>query len=210
MSSVELATEAVARPPWPTPVRTSPPSRKAIEVFAGLAAVRDLHTVRRRRRWAARTTTCDRWLNRVGADPARAVLEPIGGNGPQKLVTEFAGAIAAGDAEVVLILGSETGFHARSTSPTVTTSRTSPRHVGGQLEDRGYGFEQYMSEYTATHGLTGAPVQYGLLDNARRARLGLQRRRVPARDGGAVRAVLESRCQEPVLVVAGGAFGRRS
>ena len=30
-----------------------------------------------------------------------------------------------------------------------------------------------MSEYTAKHGLTGAPVQYGLLDNARRARLGL-------------------------------------
>ena len=26
-----------------------------------------------------------------GGDPARAVLEPIGGNGPQKLVTEFAG-----------------------------------------------------------------------------------------------------------------------
>ena len=46
---------------------------------------------------------------RVGADPARAVLEPIGGNGPQKLVTEFAGAIAAGDIEVALILGSETG-----------------------------------------------------------------------------------------------------
>jgi acetyl-CoA C-acetyltransferase len=30
-----------------------------------------------------------------------------------------------------------------------------------------------MSEYTAGHGLTGAPVQYGLLDNARRARSGL-------------------------------------
>ena len=29
-----------------------------------------------------------------------------------------------------------------------------------------------MNEYTAKHGLTGAPVQYGLLDNARRARLG--------------------------------------
>ena len=36
-------------------------------------------------------------MRRVGADPARAVLEPIGGQGPQKLVTEFAGAIAAGE-----------------------------------------------------------------------------------------------------------------
>ena len=64
-------------------------------------------------------------------------------------------------------------FDGEVRSRAVTTSRTSPRHVGGQLEDRGYGFEQYMSEYTAKHGLTGAPVQYGLLDNARRARLGL-------------------------------------
>ena len=33
---------------------------------------------------------------RIGADPARAILEPIGGQGPQHLVTEFASAIAAG------------------------------------------------------------------------------------------------------------------
>ena len=69
-------------------------------------------------------------------------------------------------------MGSETGvdvedFADRDDKPDFT------EHVGGQLEDRGYGFEQYMSEYTAKHGLTGAPVQYGLLDNARRGRLGL-------------------------------------
>ena len=108
---------------------------------------------------------------RVGADPARAVLESIGGNGPQKLTTEFAGSIAAGEIEVALILGSEPGstakyFAGRDDKPDFT------EEVGGQLEDRGYGYEQYMSEYTATHGLTGAPVQYGLLDNARRAWLG--------------------------------------
>jgi acetyl-CoA C-acetyltransferase len=109
---------------------------------------------------------------RIGADPARAVLEPIGGNGPQKVVTEFAGAIAAGEIEVALVLGSENG----STLKTFASRDDKPDHsetVGGQLDDRGYGFEQYMSEYTAAHGLTGAPVQYGLLDNARRARLGL-------------------------------------
>ena len=109
---------------------------------------------------------------RIGADPARAVLEPIGGNGPQKVVTEFAGAIAAGDIEVALILGSEPGstaryFADRDDKPDFTEK------VGGQLEDRGYGYEQYISEYTVKHGLTGAPVQYGLLDNARRARLGI-------------------------------------
>jgi acetyl-CoA C-acetyltransferase len=70
------------------------------------------------------------------------------------------------------VLGSEPG----STAKYFETHDPKPdftEHVGGQLEDRGYGFEQYMSEYTAAHGLTGAPVQYGLLDNARRANLGL-------------------------------------
>lgn len=33
---------------------------------------------------------------RIGAAPARAILEPIGGQGPQHLVTEFAGVIASG------------------------------------------------------------------------------------------------------------------
>ena len=33
-------------------------------------------------------------MQRLGAQPARAVLEPVGGQGPQKLVTEFCGAIA--------------------------------------------------------------------------------------------------------------------
>lgn len=109
---------------------------------------------------------------RVGADPARAVLEPLGGHGSQKVVTEFSGAIADGAADVVLVLGSENG----STLRTFAGRADKPDHsekVGGQLEDRGYGFDQYMNEYTAKHGLTGAPVQYGLLDNARRARLGM-------------------------------------
>src|ERR1700744_3521961 len=38
---------------------------------------------------------------RIGAAPARAVLEPIGGQGPQHLVTEVAGVLAARGAEGV-------------------------------------------------------------------------------------------------------------
>lgn len=108
----------------------------------------------------------------LGADPARAVLEPLGGHGPQKLLTEFAGQIAAGASDIVVVLGSENGstlryFAGRDNKPDFT------EQIGGQLDDRGYGYEYYMSEYTVAHGLTGAPVQYGLLDNARRARLGM-------------------------------------
>ncbi|MDT5392189.1 MAG: acetyl-CoA C-acetyltransferase [Mycobacterium sp.] len=170
MSSVELATEAVRAALADTGADVAAVA-KAIEVFAGLRQF-EICTPFSKPPLGCSDNYVRSVAQRVGADPARAVLESIGGNGPQKLVTEFAGAIAAGDAEVVLVLGSEPGstakyFAGRDDKPDFT------EEVGGQLEDRGYGFEQYMSEYTAKHGLTGAPVQYGLLDNARRAKLGL-------------------------------------
>ena len=110
-------------------------------------------------------------MNRLGGDPARVVLEPVGGQSPQKLVTEAGNAIVAGDADVVMIMGSEPGstaryFANRDDKPDFT------EHVDGQLEDRGHQIYSYIDDYTVQHGLTGAPVQYGLLDNARRARLG--------------------------------------
>jgi acetyl-CoA C-acetyltransferase len=166
MSAVELATEATRAALADTGADEASVAR-AIEVFAGLRQF-EICTPFARPPLGCSDNYLRSVAGRVGADPVRAVLEPIGGNGPQKLVTEFAGAIAAGDVEVVLIVGSEPGstakyFSDRDQKPDFT------EHVGGQLEDRGYGFEQYMSEYTAKHGLTGAPVQYGLLDNARRA-----------------------------------------
>ena len=111
-------------------------------------------------------------MRRVGGDPARVVLEPVGGQSPQKLVTEAGTAIAAGEFDVAMIMGSEPGstaryFANRDDKPDFT------EHVDGQLEDRGHQIHQYFTEYTASHGLTGAAVQYGLLDNARRARLGM-------------------------------------
>ncbi len=170
MSSVDLATEAVRAALADTGADVTTVA-EAVEVFAGLRQF-EICTPFSKPPFGCSDNYVRSVANRVGADPARALLEPIGGNGPQKLMTEFAGAIAAGDIEVALILGSEPGstakyFAGRDNKPDFT------EHVGGQLEDRGYGFEQYMSEYTAKHGLTGAPVQYGLLDNARRGRLGL-------------------------------------
>jgi len=109
---------------------------------------------------------------RVGASPARAVLEPIGGQGPQRALTEFAGAIAAGSADVVLRFGSENG----STLRYLAKRADKPDHsetVDGQLDDRGYGYDGLFTPYTVAHGLVGAPAQYGLLENARRGRVGL-------------------------------------
>ncbi|MGV0635418.1 acetyl-CoA acetyltransferase [Mycolicibacillus trivialis] len=109
---------------------------------------------------------------RLGADPARAVLDKVGGQGPQQLVSEFAAGIAAGAADVVLLCGSD----ATSTTRHLRDAEDKPdfaENVDGQLEDRGFGLEEFVDRYTVSHGLTGAPVQYGLLENARRARLGL-------------------------------------
>ncbi len=110
-------------------------------------------------------------MQRLGVQPARSVIEPVGGQGPQKLVTEFGNEIAAGTADVVLLIGSENG----STLRTFAKRDDKPdhgEHIDGQMEDRGHQIFTYISEYTIKHGLTGAPVQYGLLDNARRGRLG--------------------------------------
>jgi acetyl-CoA C-acetyltransferase len=107
---------------------------------------------------------------RIGATPARAVLEVVGGQAPQHLVNEFAGEIAAGRGDVVLIVGSE----AISTTDHYAVAEDRPdftEHAGGSLEDRGYGLRGLVSADLATHGLAGMPSQYALAENARRARL---------------------------------------
>jgi acetyl-CoA C-acetyltransferase len=107
---------------------------------------------------------------RLGAQPARAILEVAGGQGPQHLVTELAGGIAAGRDEVALVFGSE----AISTARHLARAEDRPdftETVEGNLEDRGHGLEGLISEYTVRHGLTDAPSQYAFFDNARRARL---------------------------------------
>ena len=119
---------------------------------------------------------------RIAASPARAVLEVSGGQAPQHLVNEFAAVIAGGGSEVTLIFGSE----AISTIEHLARAQDRPdfaEHAEGSLEDRGYGLAGMMSRHQAAHGLTGAPGQYALIDNARRARLGLSRQEYAAAMG---------------------------
>ena len=137
MSAVELATEAVRAALADTGADVAAVA-EAIEVFAGLRQF-EICTPFADPPLGASDNYVRSVAGRVGANPARAVLEPIGGNGPQKLVTEFGGAIASGEIEVALILGSENG----STLKTFAGKDDKPDHsetVGGQLEDRGYGF----------------------------------------------------------------------
>jgi acetyl-CoA C-acetyltransferase len=111
---------------------------------------------------------------RIGANPKRAILEPVGGQGPQHLVNEFFHAIAHGQMDVALIFGAEaisTVRHLTSKGETRDWSET----VDGDLEDRGFGFEGLMSADLATHGAQ-TPIQlYAMFENARRAESKLDR-----------------------------------
>ncbi len=109
--------------------------------------------------------------NRLGANPARAILEIVGGQGPQHLISELAAGIAAGRSHVALIFGSDATstlrhWAGRDGKPDFAET------VDGDLEDRGHGIEKLISRYTVIHGLTSAPIQYALLENARRAGTG--------------------------------------
>jgi acetyl-CoA C-acetyltransferase len=169
MSSVELATAAAQAALSDTGVDTAAVAQ-AIDTVAG---IRQFEISGRTPAPLGKSNNYPRSVaRRIGASPARAILEPIGGHGPQRLLTEFAGAIAAGEAEVVMLFGSENTSSLRY----FADRDDKPDHsetVEGSLEDRGYGYDGIFDEYTIAHGLLGAPVQYGLLENARRARLGL-------------------------------------
>ncbi len=112
--------------------------------------------------------------SRLGAEPRRAILEVSGGQSPQHLINELAATISGGGAEVALVVGAE----AISTAAALATADDKPdwtEHVEGDLEDRGYGLMGLMSMELTSHGLTGGPELYALLENARRARLGQSR-----------------------------------
>jgi acetyl-CoA C-acetyltransferase len=170
MSAVELATAAAQAALADTGADPGALAR-AIDTVAG---VRQFEISGPAPAPLGRSTNYPRSVaRRIGAEPARAIVEVVGGQGPQHLVTEFAGAIAAGAADVVMVLGSENTSSIRYFADVKGQKPDHSETVDGQLEDRGFGYDGIFTKYTISHGLTGAPVQYGLLENARRARLGL-------------------------------------
>ncbi len=109
---------------------------------------------------------------RIGADPARAILGPTGGQVNQALVGELAHAIAEGRSELAILFGAEaisTVLHLQAQGET----RDWSDHTPGSLEDRGYGLEDLFDEAMVRHGVAAPIPCYALLENARRARLGL-------------------------------------
>ncbi|MDB5431806.1 MAG: acetyl-CoA acetyltransferase [Caulobacter sp.] len=111
---------------------------------------------------------------RIGADPRRAILPVSGGQGPQACVSEACVSVANGEADLVLLVGSEAISTVRALagqSPRPDWSET----VEGSVDDRGYGLKGLITQHQIMHGLVGAPNTYALFENARRGRLGMTR-----------------------------------
>jgi acetyl-CoA C-acetyltransferase len=109
---------------------------------------------------------------RVGANPSRAILTTTGGQTNQQLVGEFASAIAAGDSQCAVIVGSE----AISTVLALSAKGEIPdwsEAIGGDFEDQGFGVEELLEPVLFMHGASGAIPLYALAENARRHKLGL-------------------------------------
>lgn len=123
--------------------------------------------------------------NRLGAKPRRAVLEVAGGQSPQHLVTEFAREILAGNADIVLLAGAEAMSTIRHLAKAENKPdfADDPAEPADGYEDRGFGLLGLLSMEQAAHGLTNAPAQYALLENARRAARGESRQKYAAAMG---------------------------
>ena len=110
MSAVELATAAAQAALTDTGANAARVAQAIERCSSGCGSSRSA------RRSEARSAGQLEQLPALGDEPARRPTprawcwNPVGGQGPQKLVTEFAGnAIVAGDIDVAMILGSEPG-----------------------------------------------------------------------------------------------------
>ena len=109
---------------------------------------------------------------RAGANPDRAILEVVGGQGPQRLVGELASEIAAGRSKMAAIVGSEAISTMRALLTRGETRDWSERRRGS-LEDRGPGYDGVVDRTAIKHGVAAPIGGYALAENVRRERLGL-------------------------------------
>ena len=111
---------------------------------------------------------------RLSLTPRVAILEKAGGQSPLALIADMANRIAKGEAQAALAFGSEAISTVRHLKSAGEKREWAETHEG-EIEDHGLGIEGLVTRYNMGHGITAAPPAYGILENARRARLGLGR-----------------------------------
>ncbi|MGE0667830.1 MAG: acetyl-CoA acetyltransferase [Sphingomonadales bacterium] len=107
---------------------------------------------------------------RIGANPRNAIYTQVGGNTPQKLVSEMCERIAAGDVSMALIAGAE-AIQTTKDAMRQGLSLDWQEEDEGSLEDRGIG-GSFVTPHEFAHGI-GIPIQtYPLFENVIRRRQG--------------------------------------
>jgi acetyl-CoA C-acetyltransferase len=134
--------------------------------------------------------------HRLGAAPKRAVLDVVGGQSPQRLVSEFSRAIEAGLADVVLLVGAEAISTIRHCAGAEHKPDFSDDPVGA-IEDRGFGLTGLVTPALVAHGIGAPATQYALLENARRAAQGRGRAEYAAAMGKLLAPFTEVAARNP-------------
>ena len=109
---------------------------------------------------------------RIGLTPKYAILEAVGGQSPVTALVEMSERVARGEIAAGLVFGAEAISNARHLSAQ-GEARDWAEHDEGVIEDRGSA--RMLTKQGIVHGIVSAPIAYALLENARRARLGLSR-----------------------------------
>ncbi|MBS0255412.1 MAG: acetyl-CoA acetyltransferase [Proteobacteria bacterium] len=112
---------------------------------------------------------------RLGISPGHAILGPVGGDSPAALLVELGQRIAAGEAEAALLVSGEAMSSTRHLMRAGGPAPDWAEHDEGPIDDRGVDLSGMLSPAMMRHGLMGIPAVHGLYENARRARLGLDR-----------------------------------
>lgn len=119
---------------------------------------------------------------RIGAEPVRAIYSSVGGQNPQRLVTELADLVHRGEARMALLCGAEAAAATRQARRAGLTFSWD-EEVPGQLEDRAEA-GRLASGSEIAHGLAWPAQAYALIEQAQRHAAGqsaAQRREMMAR-----------------------------
>ena len=112
---------------------------------------------------------------RLGLTPATAIYGPVGGDSPAALLVELGARIVAGEADAALLVGAEAISTTRHLLASEAARPDWAEQDEGVVDDRGADLAGLFSPAGIRHGLVAIPAVHGLLENARRARLGLSR-----------------------------------
>lgn len=112
---------------------------------------------------------------RLGLTPSTAIYGPVGGDSPAALLVELGARIVAGEAEAALLVGAEAISTTRHLLASEAGRPDWTEHDEGAVDDRGADLAGLFSPAGIRHRLLAIPAVHGLLENARRARLGLSR-----------------------------------